>query len=200
MDNATTTIRHINSLDSLKQSMSTLANPQGIRLEIRGNDKGFSDGLVGKIFVSFPCKSAYSSLYLLDAGVVAGECEAIAAGSNDIGLMYVISLMESQLELIIALFESSQRDQEDIVTLYGIAINTFIQYIDVCSTLLLLSYTGVSDDFKLLIQGLKETGVQLAVLATLIVIVIGWLSWRFIIKKIGEKEFDKKETSERAPS
>ena len=192
MDNATTTIRHINSLDSLKQSMSTLANPQGIRLEIKGDDVSFSDSLVDKIFVSFPCEDAYSPLYLLDKGIVAGECEGIAAGSSEIGLMYVISLMESQLEKFVALFESSPRDQENLVALYGIAINTFIQYIDVCSTLLLLSCTGVSDNFKLLIQVLKKQGVQLAVLAVFIVIVIGWVSWQFIVKKIGEKEFDKR--------
>ena len=200
MDNATTTIRHVDSLDSLKQSLKTLSEPEFIRNEIKGGDKASSNSLVTKTFISYPCEDVYSPLYLLDEGVVAGECQGIAQGSEVVGLMFVISLFQAQLESFITVFESSKRDTEDLTELYGIAINTFIQYIDVCSTLFLLSCSAVSDEFKVLIETLEKQGVGLAALAVLLVTIIGRVCWRLIIRSVGRKKFDERRLLSVIPS
>ena len=200
MDNATTTIRHVDSLDSLKQSLNTLREPEFIRHEIKGEDKASSESVVTEIFINYPCENAYSPLYLLDVGVVAGECQGIAQGAKEIGLMFVISLFQAQLESFITVFESSERDAEDLSELYGVAINTFIQYIDVCSTLFLLSCTAVSDEFKTLIEMLNKQGAGLAALAVLLVVIIGGVCWQFIIRRVGRKKFDERELLSVIPS
>ena len=88
--------------------------------------------------------------------------------------------------------ESITRDADTLRELYREAIETFIQYLNVATTLFLIAYDLMLLNFKDLVSNLESQGPILADVAVIIVAIIGLWSQFFGIKPLIDKEFDPK--------
>ena len=127
------------------------------------------------------------------------ECNDVSNGLGRIGLIKTLGEMTSNIFTAIKHFTASDKTLSSLTDLF-LEASTFTKATDNSMTLLLLSFTNTSEEFKQLTKDLEKERLILAWIAVVISFFLVAVTRVFVMRKLVKKEFDKMKILNLLPS
>jgi len=184
-DNSTTAVKDIPVIDDLRSNIKALAASEDI---INSFKSGSNDpnSYQNQLLFNISCLTVYSSDYFLPQEIIVGECTDISKGRGHVGLTSVLSEFSTALTQFDNMFFSSDRSSDTLKDLYNYAINNFIRYIDVGTSLYMMLYDHTNKEFDSLIEETNSRSLVFTLIALPVLVIFGIVSYLYSIKRILE--------------
>ncbi len=190
--NATTEFRNMPVLEGISSQLQRFKKLDEIQESLKDADGEYTE-TQKEILFGYDCDKVYTPLYPWPEELMLIECDFSSNGLGRISLAKVLTTLETVLEQFLVQFEVVRYDMDAMLQFYGEYVIQVISYlIDMCFLLMLRSFVASRDDFSSLSKELERQRILLGWMASLISIVLGAMTWIFVVRKLLRREFERK--------
>jgi len=186
MENATTTFQNVPILESLDKELENLNS--GVELYntfVRGQTVSPE---IYSILYNRSCQDAYASEYLLPEFVAKTACMTVSSQSGYSGLIEIAAFVTTDLTNFVNEFLNSDRSRATLKSMNVDLTRKRIGSVDASMAFSFFLLNAVLEDSAELNQKFQDEKTLLAYVAIIISLLAAALSWRFIVKKLIQKE------------
>jgi len=190
--NATTDFRNMPVLDGISSQLKRFKELDELQESLKDADGEYSE-TQKEILFGYDCNKVYTPLYSWPEELMLLECDFSSNGLGRISLNKVLTTLDIVLEQFLIQFEVVRYDMDATLQFYGEYVIQVISYlIDMGFLLMLRSFVSSRDDFSSLSKELERQRILLGWVAFLISLVLGALTWIFVVRKLLRREFERK--------
>ena len=176
------------AIDSFEQNIEIIADLKTLQDNLKNSQGGYSE-FTKDILFNFECADFATDQYSLPDYFQPQSCDELSRGQHKLGLINVLSELSAYLKD----FKYNLDHTDDRTTLlsdfYSNYITNYIDYFDMGSVLLLMSFSYSTNDFHNLVKKLENERVFIAWITLVASSLWGALTWLAVIKRLSRKEF-----------
>jgi len=191
MDNVETKVRNEPILDSLDNDISILYNVNAFQEALFDEQGDLSQGQQTILF-NMSCSDAYSSLYFLSQNTSTSVCDTVSKGIKRLSLVSLLPDIVNSASLLIEDFENSSKDALALQLIFNEAVASLNDLSDIATILMLLLFTATEIKFQEKMQSLDDTRLIVICIAIAVSVILGSLTWIFVIRKLVDRSFERK--------
>jgi len=191
MDNGSTKVRNLPILENLDADITILYNINAFQ-EALYDDQGELSQDQQTALYNITCSEAYSSLYFLSRTSSTSICNTISKGIGRLSLTSLLPDIVNNVGLITENYESSSKDASSLEQLFDEAVSMLNDLSDITATLMLLLFTATETKLKEKVDSLNERSLIVICVAIVVSIILGLLTWIFVIRKLVDRSLERK--------
>jgi len=190
MDNSTTELANKHPIESLLEFRSEIDTLEKV-IESYFTTSGGLTVEQKAIFFGFNCDDSYQVGFFLAKEDTIEACKQLAGGKNVMSLTDTIAMSSAAINSYIERYEASNKTSASLADIFKDSMTTYIPLNTMGSLLYFKLYETAKKKYQEISDELLQKSVTFTILAIPIGIIIGAMTWIFVIRNILEMENEK---------